>query len=213
MYLAADANCNNLAFLFGDTGIGASRKTPSFSIRITQYSCNYENLAPTGCTQYFYGDDEGIVKSFNYDGGQHLANQNQKVCFRREDGNTQLCLGTSTVDDFQVSKGSGNAAADMNAFKTASCCSYGAMGKGESFDCVMIPSASSSKGALVKGSGFCGDAGLATVAMDINGDATMTKSLCTKRQPFSLNFNSDGWESADENTAGNKGFKLYFKQN
>ena len=56
--------------------------------QITQYDCNYDNLAPSGCTQYFFGSDTGMVQSFNYDGGSgtHLADQNQNMCIRRERG-------------------------------------------------------------------------------------------------------------------------------
>lgn len=51
-------------------------------LQITQYSCSYDNLAPAGCTQYFFGGNTGILKSFNYAGGAHLANQEQKICVR-----------------------------------------------------------------------------------------------------------------------------------
>ena len=55
---------------------------------MTQYSCDYDNLAPQGCTQYFFGAQKttDIVKTFNYDGGVHLADQNQQICVRRERG-------------------------------------------------------------------------------------------------------------------------------
>ena len=43
---------------------------------------SFSNLAPTGCTQWFYGEVEGQIQSFNFNGGQHLANQNQNICIR-----------------------------------------------------------------------------------------------------------------------------------
>ena len=51
---------------------------------MTQYSCNYPNLAPSGCTQYFFGMTTGTLNTFNYNGGngQHLANQDQSFCVR-----------------------------------------------------------------------------------------------------------------------------------
>ena len=55
----------------------------------------------------YLGDDTGIIKSYNYDGGVHLANQQQKICFRREDGKTKLCFSTAAAFDFQLSKGKG----------------------------------------------------------------------------------------------------------
>ena len=59
-----------------------------FKFQITQYSCDYNNLAPEGCTQYFFGDKStsGVVKTFNFDTGTHLADQNQNICVRRERG-------------------------------------------------------------------------------------------------------------------------------
>ena len=32
------------------------------SLQVTQYSCDYENLAPKGCTQYFYGDNQQEIQ-------------------------------------------------------------------------------------------------------------------------------------------------------
>ena len=105
MYVDASTACNNLNFIFGNTGIGASiATTRSWSVRITQYSCNYPNLAPSGCTEYFYGNDNGLITSYNYAGGIHLANQRQMSCIRKEKGNCKICY--STVDattDFGIS--------------------------------------------------------------------------------------------------------------
>ena len=52
--------------------------------QVTQYSCNYDNLAPQGCTQYYFGPDTDTVRSFNYNNGngKHLANQDQQICIR-----------------------------------------------------------------------------------------------------------------------------------
>ena len=101
-----------------------------WNIKILQYSCSYENLAPAGCLQYFYGmGATGSVSSFNYEGGIHLANQDQKVCVRcdffmwnqsttnwsyfairrRESGKCSICWSHAT-GDFDISYA---AAADM----------------------------------------------------------------------------------------------------
>lgn len=42
-----------------------SAEDRAFSIKVTQLRM-HDNLAPTGCMQYFKGV-EGIIKSFNYD--------------------------------------------------------------------------------------------------------------------------------------------------
>ncbi len=51
---------------------------------MTQYNCDYSNLAPQGCLQYFFGQTTGTVRSFNYAGSPpfHLANQKQSICVR-----------------------------------------------------------------------------------------------------------------------------------
>ena len=52
-------------------------------LQVSQYTCDFDNLAPSGCTQYFYAENGmGTFQTFNFDGGQHLANQRHKFCFR-----------------------------------------------------------------------------------------------------------------------------------
>ncbi len=52
--------------------------------KVTQYSCDYNNLAPEGCVQYFFGSAGQQVQTYNYNNGngRHLANQDQQVCVR-----------------------------------------------------------------------------------------------------------------------------------
>ena len=103
----ASQQCNTLNFNLGTTAIGTSIGTRSWSIKakniylkiksgkhfegnkknsqVSQYSCSYSNLAPTGCTQYFYdATGTGTVQTYNYNGGIHLANQEQTICIREE---------------------------------------------------------------------------------------------------------------------------------
>ena len=58
-------------------------------IWITQINCNEavggSIEAPGGCTQYHFGD-EGVIKSFNFEGVQYLGNQNYKICIRASPG-------------------------------------------------------------------------------------------------------------------------------
>ena len=53
-----------------------------FQSQVTQYSCGFNNLAPKGCTQYYFGETTNTVMSYNYQGGTHLANQDQQICIR-----------------------------------------------------------------------------------------------------------------------------------
>ena len=83
VYFDASDSCNDVLFNFGPTAQGVtSIATRSFSIKITQFSCDYTNLAPFGCDQYFFGATSGYVQSFNYQNTAHLATQSQDICFR-----------------------------------------------------------------------------------------------------------------------------------
>ena len=59
---------------------------------MTQYDCSYQNLAPSGCTEYYFGDTTGTISSYNFNSGNgyNLANQNHKICIRSEGKNTIL---------------------------------------------------------------------------------------------------------------------------
>jgi len=70
--------------------------------KVTQYDCNFNNLAPSGCTQYFFGATSQAVQTFNYDGGAQLAEQNQNICVRRERGNCRICWSAAIATDFDV---------------------------------------------------------------------------------------------------------------
>ena len=84
VYFDASDNCHDLDFALGQNPVGlASAANRQWNIKISQYSCNYENLAPSGCNQWFFGPGAtNIVKTYNYDGGRHLADQRQTICVR-----------------------------------------------------------------------------------------------------------------------------------
>ena len=67
--------CATLAFAIGGT-------TSSWDVQITTYDNDFTNKAPAGCTQYFYGASTQAIQTFNWAGGEHLANQNQRICIR-----------------------------------------------------------------------------------------------------------------------------------
>merc|ERR1712186_168185 len=106
MYVDAAEACNDLTFLIGERALdGTTIASREWTIRITQYECGYENLAPPGCTQYYYGEDSAVFKSYNFDGGYHLADQEQSICIRREKGSYKICYATADPYDFQISGG------------------------------------------------------------------------------------------------------------
>jgi len=204
MYVDARDGCVDMNFILGTTGVGTAVPTRRWSIKVTQYHCNHDNLAPSGCTQYFFNPTTttGTVQTFNY--GRHLANQNQNICVRRERGFCKICWHAANVADFAVS-GKDN----MKGY-TKSCCSYGEDGmkteKGN-YDCVTIPNAEKSKGAgTIKGEKFCGS-GKGLVSDD---DKDVAKTICSRREPFSLRFLSDQYEFEMEAKQNNKGAKLTY---
>merc|ERR1711936_369655 len=180
-----------------------------------QYSCDYENRAPPGCTQWHYGSSgTNYVQTFNYQTGsaKHLAAQNQVICVRREAGNCQVCWSADAATDVGVS---GKVAA-MGAVLGTMCCNYGTDGKKiatHGYDCVMIPGASDGNG-VAKPPKICGtDAGLVTAA------GANSKTICSKSQPFRIIFRSDNWETfnaaaaiAESAPDRNPGFKVRYFQ-
>ena len=178
MYVDAATACNDLSFALGDTASGTNLVSRSWSVRVTQFDCGSENLAPSGCVQYLYGDNSGTIQSFNYQGTYHLADQRQKICFRREKGNCRMCYShVSSIADIQVSGGT------ANKQESETCCQYkGADGKGTKYDCLLIPGLSTTKGKALnfKGepNGVCGGGALATKATVV--DTTKQKTLCSK---------------------------------
>jgi len=232
MYVDASSSyCNALGFSFGSSAAASERQ---WEIKISYFDCDYTNLAPNGCTQYFFDkkDDWTEFKSFNYP-NYHLANQNQNICFRQE-GKEQICFSEIAAGDFQVSARMGTykvATKSMIQVGTTSdkagCCGYGEDGKKGGFDCLQIPDATTSKDGLLKDAigiaansgvvgAFCGTAGLGNL-QDAKLEAAATdmlkQTICSKRTPFMVRFLTDSFEYSTEaaEQRGTKGFRLAYK--
>ena len=50
--------------------------------------------APRGCFQYFTNAN-GVIKSFNYDGGQYFNNLNYRICLRSSGETCALAFAAS----------------------------------------------------------------------------------------------------------------------
>lgn len=203
MFVDASEACNILSFQIGPAVGSATRE---WAIKITQFACDYHNLAPDGCIQYFYGGTTGTVQTFNFEGGLHLANQNQNICVRREKNQCRICWA-HTTGDFKVS---GKVDASGYAGKSDLCCGYGVDGvKTEGGDCIVVPRASkkATLGAVValNGDEFCGGI-LATAT------GTTAATVCSQSLPFHVRFLSDNYEFADEAKLSPNGFKLAYEQ-
>ena len=99
------SDCTDLTFQLGSASVN-----PKWKIRVTQYEVTYDNLAPFGCTQYYWAEDsdsdgKGTITSYNYNSGSghHLADQNQVICIRREDDKTRICYSTAAATDLAIS--------------------------------------------------------------------------------------------------------------
>jgi len=224
VYFDASDSCNSLNFQLGNVASGLnSIATRSWSIKITQYSCDYENLAPQGCDQYHFGSDgSNYVQTFNYQNGQgsgkHLANQHQTICVRREAGNCRICWSADAVADVGVTgKTAGKAVT-----KGESCCAFGSKGDGPMAlkgggDCILIPGAQDANGG-VQPDKVCGTKnGLPTATADGMADAN-SKTVCSTQVPFRIEFQSDNYEQSTgaaamgEGEGGNPGFKIRYFQ-
>ena len=166
------------------------------------------NRAPPGCLQWFFGAAQGEVKTFNFEGGAHLADQRHSICvrwahfvpipecsspafalclhfasLRRREANTcSICwFPADPAADFAVS-GPGM----MGITNDALCCGYGPTGLDErGYDCLLVPMASNAQMGMVKANRFCGASkGLATIGSQLGvGTTTVTeldKTVCCK---------------------------------
>ena len=98
MYIEASKECNILDFNLAGT------VNSKWDIRIIQLHCNSNSLAPVDCTQYYFGQTSGTIHSFNFNGGLHLAEQNQLICIRKEIQMCRICYSTAMGnEDFDIS--------------------------------------------------------------------------------------------------------------
>lgn len=205
MYVDASEACNDLRFVLGNQGVGTGVANRQWSIKVTQYACDYKNLAPDGCTQYFFGATTDIIQTYNFGNGRHLADQNQNICIRRERGNCKICYTAIEPEDVSVSGLTADMAFNNDDLK---CCGYGDGGVAdEGFDCILIPGLrkSAAPSDLI-GDSICGHNG----GLTSNPSGAASVTLCSKRQPFSVRFRSDSYESVDE--LGIAGFRLLYSQ-
>lgn len=185
-YFDASDDCNLLSFQLGNNPIGVtSVATRSWSIKVTQYDCNYENLAPSGCTQYHFGPTgTGYVQSFNWAGSDyHLADQRQVICVRRERSYDTICYSADSISDFDVSGTVTNGIyVDINK-----CSDYGATGLVAGalmgYDHLFISRAEDSAGAVKAGLQCGRNNGLGTTESTTAGTGT---TVCCK---FCYRFN------------------------
>ncbi|XP_059097890.1 uncharacterized protein LOC131892135 [Tigriopus californicus] len=197
MYVDSADACNELAFNLGASG---STVTRSWRIKVTQYSCDYNNLAPDGCTQYFFGAMTDVVQSYNFAGGHHLANQNHLFCVRREANKCRICWTTTAEGDFEIT---GVMTGANGEVALAACCDAGALG-----DCLVLPSAIKATAAemalLAFNNGVCGGE-FGTINSDM-----AAATVCSRQTPFQTRFLSDSGEVAADAGVLSNGVRLAY---
>jgi hypothetical protein len=214
MYVDASNDCNTLSFHIAD---GTSSVNRQWEIRVTQYNCDSIMRAPEGCLQYFADvSGSGVLESFNHANKIHLANQDQLMCIRREEGMCKICYAAASDADFGLSDPTmpvTNAAAKGLVGKASMCCNTAMLAMpAKDYDCFIIASPSKkADGALLAmaNGNFCGGKLVSDTAMD-----TAQATVCSKVTPFQVRFlsNSDEDGAAEVVNNGNTGFKVAYEQ-
>ena len=195
MIVEARDTCNQLSFSWTST----TTTTPEWNIHIMQISCLAQWKPQDGCLQYFTGLT-GYVKSFNYDGGYHLANHQYTACIRAERGYCTIGYSQVTTTSFQISA----------ITPTASPTAIGVLGDSCTTDFIILAGSASSDDANTNYDRFCG-----SLLVQSPSPATTTGTVYTNKLPFLVSVNFDGSELDEDSPAGtewSKGFYLYYSQ-
>ncbi|KAF2361282.1 CUB domain [Trinorchestia longiramus] len=170
-----------------------------WNIKVTQIPCNSADKAPTGCLQYFT-TTTGTISSFNFDssattGTFQLSDQSYGVCIEPQSGFCSITYTQTPGSEFSLTSVPGVLAPGLFPPPV--------VGGECTTDYIIIPGAT-----ITDTSGF------------IPPVPTTTDRFCgltfpgatSSRQPYNLNFVTDG----EESTAGeinNKGFQIDYTLN
>jgi hypothetical protein len=213
IYFDVSQACHSMDFSFGQNALGLASAVTNrrFSIHTSLIPCSSPNKAPTGCLQWFTGTSgTGSVSTFNYAEGEHLGDQVQTICFRREQGYCRICFSADAAIDIALGGKAGGSAMKGLLLSGSQCCGYGAAGvlTVGVYDCLVIPGAEKAASPFVKVVGAAQCAGGKGIV-----DATDTAAtVCSRTQPFSLSFISDGFGLGEAGGAALKGFKVTYWQ-
>jgi len=198
MYVDASEDCNDLTFTVKDNTNFINGR--AWTVRVTQYDGGFENLAPPGCTQYFWDkeDTDGELYSYNWNGGngRHLADQKQVICIRREENKNKICYSAADTGDISISGpmlGAGGCPTYAGG--------YNAAGSLQHADVLLIQSATDpANNAPLAYSNICGQ----------NSRFAGVATICTTAKPFRITFHSDSFEEDAMEMAGTPGNQAGF---
>ena len=166
---------------------------------LSQIECDVPWRPRSGCSQWFTGVT-GTLQSYNFAGGQHLANQDYSICIREEAG---YCNIQYTADTFKVSMG-------LNPpTTTVSTASKVGVLTCSTVDYVYIPLGGAIAGAEANSNLFCG--GILAPATAI----TTNTAVKTSEKPFQIHVRFDGSEvetGVTEVGATDIGFQIKYVQ-
>jgi len=215
MWIEASDMCNSVNF-----NIGGGMTTRNWNIKVTQVTCNDEDIAPAGCLQYFTAAT-GRVSSFNFDRtatavgatATHLSNQRQTMCWRKNANVCRMCLFPQTIAPTPVT------VAAQTSFGLSGSPDAGAAQATVGTDCtsdyLLIERAATEAGTAIAAERFCG-----RILAEAQA-ATAPASVCTEALPFQVTFISDFDELdgadamlGEQNVAptGSVGFDLVYKE-
>ena len=81
MYIDAADACITLSFDINENSL----VKPKWLISVKQYTSDFNNKAPKGCLQYFFGADKGIITGLNWNSSSGKSmERNKRICIRRE---------------------------------------------------------------------------------------------------------------------------------
>jgi len=178
----------------GSFSFGLESSSRSYSIHVTQYAEGDTMGGPSGCLQYYVGN-EGVVRSFNWQGRAdlvssiHLANQRYDACIRGNVGSCRICWAETTT--WVAAMGGGSFSVGLSTAAAA-------VKSGTDTDCatdyVEIPqgrnpaTAAAVDDATIGIDRYCGR--LFNFARNLNAVTT----VCSAAKPFRLGVNFDATE-------------------
>jgi len=135
LYLEADVDrCNDLSFYLADSKMAntgnfdkgvSALATRTWDITVSQIECTSKTNPPPGCTKYFWAaSGKAVLKSAGYNPGtanQHLGQQHDRFCVRRERG---MCVGCFATADSSFKVSGRVATTTRNYAAPAGCCGY-----------------------------------------------------------------------------------------
>lgn len=182
MIIEARDDCNELSFSWTNS----ITTLPVWDIHIMQISCTAQWKPQDGCRQYYTGLT-GYIKSYNYEGGVHLANQQYNNCIRAAQGYCSISYTSVSTTSFQLS----------SITPTASPAAAGVTGDSCTTDYIIMVGSAKSLTENTNHDRFCG-------SLLVNSDSTLSAAgtVFTNKMPFHVGVNFDGTELDEDSPAG-----------